>query len=201
MSPHAMFPPEPSRRPDARSVFSLALALVVLLAVGGCSASSHTVPAGGADQIEQVDDSFWTSVREEKQDDRGRAGPKRMGGEIERQDLVSFLDRGPAHLLRSVPVKPVMDGRALLGYEVQAFFPNQPTFQRVDIEPGDMIVAVNGTRIERPTHLFEVYEALRTAPRLQVDAIRGDTLRTLTWEIVDPKSEGPSHVEARADQK
>lgn len=170
------------KRPTLRRVCG-ALALVAWLAlvVSGCQAANKPSPRSAA-----AEDTFWTAVHREKQAARHEETSKRTGGTLQRAELVGFLERGPAHLLGQVPVMPVLDAeQQLIGYRIEAFFPDSPVFHRVDIASGDVVTAVNGVRIERPEHLFELYEALRTAPRLQIDVMRDDTLRTLTWEIVD----------------
>jgi len=134
-----------------------------------------------------VQDSFWSGVRTSKQATEVVEVPKVSGGTLQRSEVLDFLENGPATLLRSVPVTPVLEGDALVGYQIDDFFVNDSRFERIDLQRGDIVTAVNQDRLLRPEDLFAVWESLRAAPRLQIDVIRENTLRTLTWEIVDKK--------------
>ena len=159
----------------------LALCSLSLLCAAACS---HTKPV----EPDHAQDSFWSEVHSAKQESNSEeqvASSKSMGGTLDRAEVVAFLDQGPAQMLSQVPVMPLLDGEDLLGYRLEAFFPGNPMFQDVDMQMGDVVVSVNGRRIVRPDDLFQVWEALRTAPYLQIDVIRDNTLRTLSWDIVD----------------
>lgn len=159
--------------------FTPLLLLLALLAAACHSNPNLKTPS-------PAEDSFWESVHGEKHKDAPAPLQRVSRGTLARQDLIEFLDRGPAHLLAQVPVMPVLDdANELLGFRIEAFFPDAPDFHHVDLVRGDLVTAINGLRIERPEHLFDLYQDLRTAPRLQIDVIRKDTLRTLTWEIID----------------
>lgn len=138
------------------------------------------------DDPQEVTDGFWKEVRQTRhEEDKPSIVAKSTGGELAREDVLQFMENGPAYVLQQVPVEPVLDGNELLGYRVRAFFPADPRFDKVDIEPGDVITAINGRSLERPDHFFAVWESLESTPRVQVDVIRGNTMRTLSWEIVD----------------
>lgn len=162
-----------------RTLAIAATTFACLWLAAACQTTAHTPDPDIAS------DSFWSSVRQHNDEADRERRAKVTGGVLSRGELVAFLERGPAHLLGQVPVMPVLDGEDLLGYEIKAFFPRSPVFHRVDIAAGDVVTAVNGNKMERPEHLFELYESLRSAPRLQIDVIRNNELRTLTWEIED----------------
>lgn len=153
--------------------------MALLFATTGCGSTTSLEPP--------VEDSFWTGVRTAKNEAAEVKTPKVSGGTLERAEVNGFLENGPVYVLRNVPVTPLLDGEDLIGYQINDFFVDDVRFERVDLQRGDIITAVNQDRLLRPEDLFAVWESLRTAPRLQIDVIRENTLRTLTWEIVDKK--------------
>jgi type II secretory pathway component PulC len=104
-------------------------------------------------------------------------------GRVRRADLVAVLDRGPGVFLRGVDVRPAFRARRFAGWQVLAFFPDEPTFQSVDLLPGDLVVGVNGRAIERPEDLIDLWQALRTAPAIEVDVVRSGERRKLLYTI------------------
>jgi S1-C subfamily serine protease len=58
-------------------------------------------------------------------------------------------------------------------------------WQTVDLEPGDVVLSVNGKPIERDTQAFEAFESLRTAERITVVFERQGIERQLDFGIVD----------------
>jgi hypothetical protein len=104
---------------------------------------------------------------------------------IGRGELNRVLDAAPGRFLAKIDSEPrFRDGR-FHGWRLRAFFPGDPRFARVDLRPGDVVVRVNGQRLERPDDLFSVWTALRTARELVVELERDGTPRTLRWTIVD----------------
>ena len=146
------------------------LAWTLLLLSAGCASAP----------LPTVEDSLQS---QQQRVDEAPTLERSRGGEIEREKLNAFLDQGPAYLLQRVAVTPILEGERLVGYRIDSFFPNTPSMQRVDIVAGDVIIAVNQDPLERPDDFFAVWEGLRSAERLQVDVIRGNTLHTLNWEI------------------
>jgi type II secretory pathway component PulC len=104
---------------------------------------------------------------------------------ILRAELTRVLDGAPGRFLARIDSEPrFRDGR-FHGWRLRAFFPGDPRFARVDLRPGDVVVRVNGQRLERPDDLFAVWTALRTARELVVELERDGAPRTLRWTIVD----------------
>jgi type II secretory pathway component PulC len=98
------------------------------------------------------------------------------------------LDAAPGRFLAHVDSEPVFRGNRFYGWRLVAFFPGDPRFAGVDLRPGDVVVKVNGRTFERPEELMEVWQSLRAARELVVDAERDGRSRTLRWPIVlDPQ--------------
>ena len=54
---------------------------------------------------------------------------------------------------------------------------------QVDVEPGDILLAVNGLSVSRPDQLMVVWDGLRTANQLVCDLRRGDSRLQLRFAI------------------
>jgi type II secretory pathway component PulC len=110
--------------------------------------------------------------------------PACAGDRIARADLTAVLDAGPAPLLALVETRPRhRDGR-FVGFEIVAFSDGEPPACPA-LRAGDVLVSVNGKRIERPEHYFEVFQELRGAAALELELIRGGRTTMLNYAIVD----------------
>jgi type II secretory pathway component PulC len=101
---------------------------------------------------------------------------------ISRADLDRFLAGGPAPVLALVVTEPYKEHGRFVGFQIKAFTQGEPT--AIDLRPGDVILAINGRRIERPEHYFEVFEALKTAHQLRFDLRRDGEKQRLVYPIV-----------------
>ncbi|HET9957794.1 MAG TPA: hypothetical protein VFQ61_25020 [Polyangiaceae bacterium] len=96
---------------------------------------------------------------------------------------MAAVDQGVPAFLQKVQVEAsVRDGK-FVGWQVRGLFP-PADWQGIDLQPGDVITAVNGKSIERETDAYDVFVSLKTAPRLEVSVLRGAEPRRLTFEIV-----------------
>jgi type II secretory pathway component PulC len=103
-------------------------------------------------------------------------------GTISRRDLDELLAHGPAPILAMVLTEPHRRAGRFVGFRIVAFPAGDPT--AVDLRTGDVILAINGRRIERPEHYFEVFEALKTADEIELRLEREGRDQTLTYPIV-----------------
>jgi type II secretory pathway component PulC len=111
------------------------------------------------------------------------ASAKLPPGVIARTDLNQFLDAAPGSFLQHVESEPRFRAGRFQGWKVTAFFPGDARFAGVDLRAGDVVTRVNGSSIERPEQLMQVWEALRTSKELVVDVERAGAPRTLRWSI------------------
>jgi len=109
------------------------------------------------------------------------AGP----GQIRRSELDATLAEGPGRFLQGVVTEPHREDGSFVGFRLVSFYPGDPRFESVDLRRGDVIRRVNGTFIERPEQLVEVWEALGSAGELVIDYFRDGAARTLSFSIVD----------------
>ncbi len=104
-------------------------------------------------------------------------------GTIQRAALVKVLDAGPGEFLRHMEVAPKHQGERFLGWQLVQILDQQNPLVDVDLVPGDVLLAVNGVSISRPDQLQTVWDALRTANRVQADLWRGDTKLSLEFAV------------------
>jgi hypothetical protein len=91
-------------------------------------------------------------------------------GAIRRAELDELIARGPGRLLALVVTEPRREGGRFVGFCIVDFTQGPPS--AIDLRRGDVILDVNGRRIERPEHLFEVLEQLKTPDRPLSQAAR-----------------------------
>ena len=170
------------------------LGVAVSCAMGGaCGASSGTDEPASLQRLRaQLDedtrdieggpgpDGPRDGAGEEAQEEDA-AGP----GEISRSQLDATLAEGPGRFLQGVVTEPHREEGRFVGFRLMSFFPADPRFEGVDLRRGDVVTRVNGTFIERPEQLIQVWEALASAEALVVHYLRGGEARTLNYSIVD----------------
>jgi type II secretory pathway component PulC len=102
---------------------------------------------------------------------------------IRREDLLKVLSAGPAALLAQVVTEPVLNQGRFVGFRINGFPAGTP--RGIDLKPGDVILLVNGKKIQRPENYFAVFQELRVAGELQVTLLRDDEEKVLYYPIVD----------------
>lgn len=155
-----------------------------LLLVLACS--SLALGCGGA-SVETAAQVKETSAVDLAADARAAVAPPSqpalLPGQIRRVDLVRVLDEGPARLLGRVVTEPLLDKGKFVGFRVKAFNGEPPTVP--SLQTGDVVLEVNGLKLERPEQFFTALESLRTAARLEVAVLRNRQRIKLSYEIVD----------------
>ena len=94
-------------------------------------------------------------------------------------DYDAFFADSPAVILGRVTLDPVRDGSALLGYKIVKF--NRGKFDGVDLDIGDIIVAIDGKLPKNPDEYFATWEKLKSAQTATVKVLRSVDTFTLTW--------------------
>ena len=108
-------------------------------------------------------------------------------GTIERARLVATLDAGPGAFLRQFEINAKLAGDRFVGWElVQLLGPGTNPLYDVDLQPGDVLLTINGKTIARPDQLQTVWEGLRTSNEVVAELWRGKTKLTLQF-AVEPK--------------
>lgn len=80
--------------------------------------------------------------------------------------------------------KPVLKDGRFHGFRIAAF-PDPAFWKGVDLQPGDVIVRVNGMPIEHPEEALEAFHSLEVASELRVAYERQGAGREISYRIVD----------------
>jgi type II secretory pathway component PulC len=155
--------------------FLLSIVLASLFASMGCGggqAVAIDLSTGGEDE----------PLLDEKIE-KEAATPVAPPGTIFRKDLNEVLASGPASVLALITTEPVRSSGQFVGFKISGFTQGAP--QSIDLQVGDVILAVNGRKIERPEHYFEIFEELRVASELRFDLQRDGTKKTLSYAVIE----------------
>ena len=103
---------------------------------------------------------------------------------ITRAALDEVLDAGLGAFLGRVTTAPSLEGNHFVGFRV-VDLRDAALFEGVDLQPGDVILSVNGQSIERPDDAFTAWTGLRVASEITVAVLRDGQRRDLRFPIVD----------------
>jgi general secretion pathway protein C len=106
-------------------------------------------------------------------------------GVLRRAAVVRVVDRGLGQWLSQVRVAPARSGRKFTGWEIRELYPDDPCYRAVDLQAGDVVTRVNGASLEKPDQADQVFQGLRTAPRLDIELVRQGVPRRVSLAIVD----------------
>ncbi len=112
-------------------------------------------------------------------------GARQSSGVLQRRELMPTLAAGLGRFLQGVRTAPAFANGKFKGFRLVSFFETDARMQNVDLMAGDVVTGVNGKPIERPEQALEVWQSLKTAPKLTVDYIRGSEVRQLQFDIAD----------------
>lgn len=130
---------------------------------------------GRLETLRMVRDRIDTGTDE----DAGTAAGTTLPGEMADQarELRSTLTHKPQEIFNLAQLTPVMKNGELQGYRVR---PKQykELFQAAGLEPGDVIVAVNGVSVTDPQQLTGLTQQLGTATSLTLTVERRGGVRT-----------------------
>ena len=89
---------------------------------------------------------------------------------------------GPGRLLQRVPVMPFRSQGKFIGYQIVDLFPGE-NLQTNHVLPGDVVVRVNGRRVDRPEQFMRLFQDLHTWERVEIELLRGDIRKTVVFLI------------------
>jgi type II secretory pathway component PulC len=159
-----------------------------LLALGGgCKGSAETTspeparadaPSTGDDAVAEP-----APVAGEVAEARGPRPP----ATIYRSELELALSRGPGFLLGQLAPEPYRLSGRFVGWEITRIFPDLPQLcaDGCDLQVGDVILSVNGDRLETPQAFSNMIDALPSMDRLVVKSLRDEKRRVATYTLVD----------------
>lgn len=111
--------------------------------------------------------------------------PSAAPGTIPRTQLVTTLDGGLGRFLGTVRVAAVLERGSFVGFRIVSFRDPQGIYAGVDLTPGDVVLRVNGSPIERPEQALAVWNGLRVTSELCVEYVRNGERREIRFPIVD----------------
>jgi type II secretion system protein C len=103
---------------------------------------------------------------------------------IQRAALDAILDEGLGAFLGRVGTEPSLEGNHFVGFRLVALR-DEALFAGTDLQPGDVILSVNGQPIERPEQAFTAWTSLRVASEITLAVMRDGQRRDLRFPIVD----------------
>jgi hypothetical protein len=107
-------------------------------------------------------------------------------GVLKRSLVTRTVDEGMGRWLAGgVTVDPFMQKGRFRGWIVRKLYPQDPCYREVDLQPGDVVLKVNGKSLERPEQANEIFGSLRTAPALVVEFTRAAAPMKLTFQIAE----------------
>lgn len=103
--------------------------------------------------------------------------------EIQRNDLRAALSAGPAALLAKVQTKAILNNGKFVGFKIVRFNQGEPKIPELRV--GDVVISINGHKVERPEDYFEIFQKLKTAKELSFNILRSGVPESLKYAIVD----------------
>jgi len=100
-----------------------------------------------------------------------------------RSDLNAILAAGPAALLAHVLTEPVKNSGAFVGFKITRFTHGNPPI--IDLRTGDVILLVNGKKVERPEDYFIIFEELKVAREINFLLLRENKEISLSYPVIE----------------
>ena len=107
-------------------------------------------------------------------------------GSVDRRLLEAILVEGPPWLLERVPIEEVMDQGKFKGWRLQDF---PVEWSHVELQPGDVITALNGMPLETPDELWAAWATMGSSSDIKVSFVRegeAKELKVPIWGKADP---------------
>jgi hypothetical protein len=105
-------------------------------------------------------------------------------GSIWRDELLDSLNAGLGAFLQHVEVEPSLEEGRFRGFRILQLIPSG-YWDGIDLEPGDVVVSVNGLPIERETEAYAAFEALRSAKEIRIAVLRLGVAREAVVGIIE----------------
>ncbi len=164
-----------------------AVGLFFVLALGACASkppSSASVPAATTPNSDEPAAS--ASVPPDTGVPLAAAAEnERPPGTIFRSEIDRALARGPGYLLYELGPEPFRLSGTFVGWEITRVFPDEPGLceNGCDLMVGDIILSVNGDRLETPQALSNMIDALPRTDTLTIKSIRDEKRRVATYTL------------------
>jgi hypothetical protein len=106
---------------------------------------------------------------------------------IFRDELQRATGPGPAYLLRQLGPEPFRHDGHFIGWEITQLFPDDPELcaPGCDLALGDVILGINGHRLQTPQDLSDALGELPRWTQLHVQSLRDGKRRDVTYMVID----------------
>jgi general secretion pathway protein C len=104
-------------------------------------------------------------------------------GAVSRAELLATVNAGLGRFLQRVDVEPSLDAGQFRGFRIVALHP-PGYWQGVDLQPGDVVTALNGMPIETEMQAYDAFQSLKRADAVRVSYLRAGKTHTLVVPIV-----------------
>lgn len=134
-------------------------------------------PRGAADTTSEPPDEASALADDERS--------FRPPGTIFRSEIDRALARGPGYLLYELGPEPYRMSGRFVGWEITRVFPDEPGLctDGCDLMVGDIILSVNGDRLETPQAFSNMIDALPRLEALTIKSIRDEQRRVVTYAL------------------
>lgn len=111
----------------------------------------------------------------------------RPANTIFRSEVVRVTNFGPAYLLRELGPEPFRHAGRFVGWEITQVFPDDPGLcaPGCDLQVGDVVLSVNGSRLETPQQLSDEFGKLPDRSKLTIVSLRDEKRRSVSYTIVE----------------
>jgi hypothetical protein len=107
-------------------------------------------------------------------------------GVLKRSLVVRTVNAGLGRWLAGgVLVDPFLQKKRFRGWVIRKLYPDDVCYKEVDLQPGDVVLRVNGKSLERPEQAKETFDGLANAPALVVEFTRAGAPMKLTFQIAE----------------
>ncbi len=176
--------------PSRRTLWSAA-ALVLLIGCGGSSsaASKPTTPRKPAPAASPASSSAAPAPAPPVASPSAPATLPSLAqaGEIQRTKLLAVLSQGVGRFLQRVRVSGLRDAqRRFLGWQIDQLL------DRDVIQPGDVLLRVNGQSVEHPEQLKSVWDSLVVSSELVFTIRRNEQQSDVRYLIVNDAAPSPT---------
>ena len=108
-------------------------------------------------------------------------------------ELGAVVAGGPGRLLSYVRVSPAFRSSRFLGHRIEELLTDDPRFRAPHLRKGDVILRINGFRVERPEQYIKAFESLKGAREISFDLFRDEKRVRLVYDVEDRPAGGPGH--------
>jgi hypothetical protein len=164
----------------------LASSLLLLVLGAACAPKVATAPPSFDEELPS--DRRSTTTLEEappSMPERPLAPPGKglRTGTISRARLDEVLDAGAGVFLRQLELTPKLADERFVGWQLVQLVDRMGPLADIDLQPGDVLLAINGKPLSRPDQLQVVWDSLRSANELKAQLWRGGSQFTLAFAI------------------